>query len=304
MSSSSCPGTTNGGRSTVADDAVLFELRSQSGHEVISRGCDFASVFTDWRPGRESFVFFAPHDDDAAIGVALAIRQARRESIPVRIIVVTDGRNGYVTLRDRATIVERRVEETITSYAALGVPESDITFLNFPDGGLHSYFGRRLAVPGDPRDDHGYTGLESFFVRELRRRVDCGGALIGPSRIFVPSWADYHQDHVAVAREIPISLFHAMGGIWPEYGASIDRAPYLYWHCVYCGLPDGREPSIRITGGHKAFEDKMRAVEAYNSQGQIATIVSELRTGPPVEYLLEENFSLYKPGFYDYCFRG
>mgnify|MGYP006278792215 CR=1 FL=1 len=304
MSDLPCPGATHEAYSTIADDGVCFERRSQSGHEVVSRGDVFASVFTDWKPGRESFVFFAPHDDDAAISLALTIRQARRESIPVRVVVVTDGRNGYVTLRDRATIVERRAEETLASYAILGVSERDITFLHFPDGGLHGYFGRRVAAAGDPTDEHGYTGLENFFVRELRRRVDTAGASVAPTRVFVPSWADWHQDHVAVAREIPISLFHAIGGIWPECGASIERAPYLYWHCVYCRLPDEREPTIRIVGGQKAFEDKIRAVEAYNSQGQIAAIMNELRASPPVEYLLEESFSLYRPGVYDHCFRG
>jgi LmbE family N-acetylglucosaminyl deacetylase len=285
-----------------AGDGVFFQRKDTGERRISTAGGSFGDVFSDWQPGKESFLFFAPHDDDPAISVGLIIRQAKHEGIPVRIVVVTDGRNGYVTLRDRATIVERRVEETLASYAILGVPESEISFLNFPDGGLQNYMGRRVGEAGDPRDEQGYTGLENHFVRELRRRTIVNGQAVAPTRVFVPSAADYHQDHVAVAQEVPISLFHALGGVWPECGEKIERAPFLYWHCVYCKLPDNRTPNIRITGSKAAFQDKMRSVEAYNSQGQIASVMEELRKAPPVEYLLEESFSLYKPGVYDKYF--
>lgn len=282
--------------------SIEFEKRLENSTRLTARGTSFADVFSDWRPGQESFVFFAPHDDDAAISVGLLIAEARRQNIPVRIIVVTDGRNGYVSLRDRANIIERRAEETYASYAELGVSRTEIVFLNFPDGNLQNFYGRRVAHTGEPTDAHGFTGLENHFVRELRRRVKMNGFDVSPSRVFVPSAADYHQDHVAVAREVPISLFHAMGGIWPECGEKIERVPFLYWHCVYCKLPDNKEPNIRLVGSPAAFEQKMRAVEAYNSQGQIAAMMEGLRQAPPVEYLLEESFSLYHPGVYDYCF--
>jgi len=283
-------------------EGVYFEKRQEGSHVITSRGSSFGDVFSDWRPGRESLLFFSPHDDDSAISVGMLIEEARRQDIPVRIVVVTDGRNGYVALKDRATIVERRAEETRASYTALGVPESDIVFLNFPDGGLQNLFGRRIAERGEPADEHGFTGLENHFVRELRRAVKINGAAVTPTRIFVPSPADYHLDHVAVAKEVPISLFHALGGIWPECGEKIERVPFLYWHCVYCKLPDNKEPNIRIMGSSAALDKKVKAVEAYNSQGQIAGMLEELRRAPPVEYLLEESFSLYQPGVYDHCF--
>jgi LmbE family N-acetylglucosaminyl deacetylase len=128
------------------------------------------------------------------------------------------------------------------------------------------------------------------------------GDPVAPTRVFVPSAADYHQDHVAVAREIPISIFHAIGGIWPECGEKIDRAPCLYWHCVYCKFADSHEPNIRVVGDAQALAVKIASVEAYNSQGQIAPMLDELRRSPPVEYLLEESFSLFQPGVYDHCF--
>jgi LmbE family N-acetylglucosaminyl deacetylase len=282
---------------------TIFERRSADSHSLTTSE-SFAEIFTDWKPGRESFLFFAPHDDDSAISVGLLIREARRNSIPVRIVVVTDGRNGYVALKDRETIVERRRAETLQSYALLGVPESEIVFLNFPDGDLQNYFGRRRAVAGDPADEHGYTGLENHFVRELRRRTLINGSAITPTRVFVPSLADYHQDHVAVAREVPICLFHALGGIWPECGDALSVAPMLYWHCVYCRFPDNQEPNIRIKGSPEAFAAKLKSIEAYNSQGQIAGMVEGLRKAPPVEYLLEETFSLFQAGSYDHCFKS
>ena len=281
-----------------------FQRRSEDGTSIAAQGSRFADVFTDWCPGKESFVFFAPHDDDSAISLGLVIREARAQGIPVRIVVVTDGRNGYVQLGDKAGIVGRRVEETYASYQLLGVDRTDISFLNFPDGDLQNYFGRRVARTGDPADKHGFTGLENHFVSELRHRVRVGESLIAPTRVFVPSPADYHQDHVAVAREIPISLYHAIGGIWPECGVKLEKVPYLYWHCVYCKFADGREPNIRIVGDSASFATKIKAIQEYNSQGQIAPLIDHLRVAPPVEYLLEESFSLFQPGVYDHCFKG
>lgn len=281
--------------------AVHFERNRDS--QIVARGESFADVFTAWKPGRESFVFFAPHDDDSAISLGIVIRAARAQGIPVRVVVVTDGRNGYVSLGDRDSIVDRRVQETYASYQLLGVDTKDIIFLNFPDGNLQNYYGRRVANPGDPSDQHGFTGLENHFVRELRHRVSINGAKVAPTRIFVPSAADYHQDHVAVAQEIPISLYHAIGGIWPECGEKLEKPPYLYWHCVYCKLADAHEPNIRIVGDAEALEVKLKSIAEYDSQGQIAPLIDQLKVAPPVEYLREESFELFVPGVYDHCFR-
>jgi hypothetical protein len=48
----------------------------------------------------------------------------------------------------------------------------------------------------------------------------------------------------------------------------------------------------------------MRSIEAYNSQGQIASIIGQLRESPSVEYLYEETFRLFKPGMYDHHFEA
>lgn len=262
----------------------------------------FHELFSDWKPGLESFLFFCPHDDDAAISLGMTIVEARNAGVPVTLAVVSDGRNGYVRAKDRAGIVKKRRNETVESCRILGVPEENIHFLDFPDCSLSSFIGRRRAQKGEPADKQGFTGLENHFVTELRRKLQIGRKLVAPTRIFVPSPADYHQDHVAVARSVPISIFHAMGGIWPECGEVPERMPYLYWHCVYCALPDERVPNIRIEASPDVFDKKIKSVEAYNSQGQIASLIKNLKENTRVEYLLEEEFRLYKPGMYDRFF--
>ena len=289
------------GNIAMTTSAVRFERNK--GSKIVAQGYSFSDVFTGWSEGHESFVFFAPHDDDSVISLGMVIRAACAQNIPVRVVVVTDGRNGYVSLGDRDSIVERRVQETYASYQLLGVAPKDIVFLNFPDGNLQNYYGRRLANLGDPTDDHGFTGLENHFVRELRHRVTIHRDAVAPTRIFVPSSADYHQDHVAVAQEIPISLYHAIGGIWPECGEKLEKPPYLYWHCVYCKFSDAHEPNIRVVGDSSALGVKLHAIAEYNSQGQIAPLIDQLKIAPPVEYLLEECFELFVPGVYDCCFR-
>ena len=146
-------------------------------------GQKLGDVSRHWRGKDERFLMVSPHDDDAVLGAGLLIQLAKREHVPVHIMIVTDGSMGYCSMEEKDTIAAIRREETFECYRSLGVPKKNIVWLGFPDCRLNSYRGRDLAGAGDPLDISGYVGLQrthlrTICVRYVRRRCSCQRATI------------------------------------------------------------------------------------------------------------------------------
>lgn len=187
--------------------------------------------------------------------------------------------------------------------------EPDIRRLEYPDCDLPNHAGRRRTAGGeagtvgaagsagaavdntDPRKGH--SGLQNSFTALLRD--------LRPTRVFVPTGADYHPDHQIVYRELLISLFHATGAIWPELGAPLASPPSLYEMAIYCDFP--APPTLQLEGSAEAFDTKLSAIAAFASQEQIAAIVEGVRGAGPFEYFREVPFSLYDSRHYAELFR-
>ena len=240
----------------------------------------------------QTWMFVSPHDDDLCIGAGLLMQAAVDAGADVQAVIVTDGCLGYCEASQQDDIVEVRKAETIRSFEVLGVQESHVTFLGFPDGGLTKYIGRRQAVEGEPQVA-GFTGLQNAFTHSLRE--------LRPSHIFVPTKMDLHPDHQITHNELMISLFHASGKIWPELGDPLD-VPQVHEMAVYCDFPS--DPHLEIIGGDGPFETKLASIAAYESQLQIAELVEQLRSAGPFEYIRDVNFQLYSPERYRSLFSG
>ena len=240
----------------------------------------------------QTWMFVSPHDDDLCIGAGLLMQAAVDAGADVQAVIVTDGCLGYCEASQQDDIVEVRKAETIRSFEVLGVQESYVTFLGFPDGGLTKYIGRRKAVEGEPQVA-GFTGLQNAFTHSLRE--------LRPSHIFVPTKMDLHPDHQITHNELMISLFHASGKIWPELGDPLD-VPQVHEMAVYCDFPS--DPHLEIIGGDGPFETKLASIAAYESQLQIAELVEQLRSAGPFEYIRDVNFQLYSPERYRSLFSG
>jgi len=234
----------------------------------------------------QTWMFVSPHDDDLCIGAGLLMQAAVDAGADVQAVIVTDGCLGYCEASQQDDIVEVRKAETIRSFEILGVQESHVTFLGFPDGGLTKYIGRRQAVEGEPRVS-GFTGLQNAFTHSLRE--------LRPSHVFVPTKMDLHPDHQITHNELMISLFHASGKIWPELGDPLD-VPQVHEMAVYCDFPS--DPHLEVIGGDGPFETKLASIAAYESQLQIAELVEQLRSAGPFEYIRDVNFKLYSPERY------
>lgn len=232
------------------------------------------------------WLFVAPHDDDLCIGAGLLMQAAVLAGVEVQCLIVTDGCLGYCRPEQADSIVEIRRNETLRSFEMLGISESQVTFLGFPDGGLTRFIGRRTAEAAEPAVG-GYTGLQNSFTHSLRE--------LRPTRVFVPTSADLHPDHQITNNELMISLFHASGKIWPELGDPLS-VPHVHELAVYCDFPT--DPHLEVSADAVAFEAKLKSLAAYESQLQIGDLVQQIRDDGPFEYIRDVEFQLYSPRRY------
>lgn len=239
-------------------------------------------------------VFFNPHDDDANIGASLMILLLKALGYRVVIVVLTDGSQGYTTLEDQIDIKDKRYDETLAAYSHLGIGEDDIIFLGYPDCNLWPYRGKRYLTRDEmsgrephPPTVYGSLGIQAHFTLHLRD--------LKPSLVFVPTWRDLHPDHEINYKELAISLFHAMGTIWPEFVKGEDEFPRVFVYPVYC-RPIPRGVSLESEGVLRIFEleacEAARALKAasigeFGSQGQIKALVSRVLSGRGIEHFLE-----------------
>ncbi len=251
-------------------------------------GSQLASVSRHWQGDEERFLMISPHDDDAVLGAGLLIQVAKRENVPVHILIVTDGSMGYCSLEEKETIADIRRNESYRCYQSLGVPRQNIVWLGFADCRINEFRGRTPAEPGGPLTIAGFTGLQNAFTHHLRQ--------IRPTQCFLPTANDLHPDHRIIHEEFLISLFHAAGNIWPELGEPLESVPYVHTFAVYCDF--AAPPTLRMRTPTSYLENKLNAIGAFRSQRQISSLIENVRHCGPEEYIRAIDFRLYHPADY------
>jgi len=251
-------------------------------------GSYLASVSRHWQGKKERFLMISPHDDDAVLGAGLLIQLAKRENVPVHILIVTDGRMGYCSADEKDSIADIRRNESFECYQSLGIPKKNIVWLGFPDCRLNNYRGRSPAELDDPLAIGGFTGLQNAFTYHLRK--------IKPTQCFLPTCNDLHPDHRIIYEEFLISLFHSAGNIWPELGKPLSNVPYVHTFAVYCDF--AAPPTLRMRTPKSYLENKLKAISAFRSQRQISSLIKNVRHCGPEEYIRAIDFKLYHPADY------
>ena len=269
---------------------VIFDRRTEQG--TIS-SADPAEVFSDWQGEKETWLFFAPHDDDIVIGVGLTFLAGVHLGVDVHAGIISNGRMGYCTPDQRDTIKQVRKEETRESFSFLGMPENNLYQFDYDDGDLTQQTGRRFADdPNDTRAIARAIGLQNTITWLLRK--------VRPTRVFMPNRLDLHPDHRAVNTELIISIFHAQGQIWPELGAPIPVIPKLYEYPTYNDFV--APPTMRVRVSDDLVEKRLAGIALYKSQLQIDMVVNELRKTGGSEYLLELSFEIFSAKKYESLF--
>jgi LmbE family N-acetylglucosaminyl deacetylase len=118
---------------------------------------------------------FSPHPDDGTIGVGGYIAQSIKNGADVRIVLVTNGNYHH-----QETI---RYTEFKKATAILGVPETSLVFLNFPDASL-----RKIN--------------QTILEAALRAQID----QFHPDIIIYPHPQDYNPDHAAIGKVVTAIL--------------------------------------------------------------------------------------------------
>jgi len=174
-----------------------------------------------------SIVVFSAHPDDAELACGGLLLLARRRG--VRAAVVDLSRGERATRGDPAT----RAREAAAAAEILGLAER--RNLGLPDGAIE--------------DDDEARGLVVDTIRELR-----------PVLIVAPDEDDFHPDHVAAWRLVRSAFWLApVGGYRPE------SRPHRPAGVLRAMAQRAFEPDI-VVDVSEVFEDKMRAIRAYESQ--------------------------------------
>lgn len=227
-----------------------------------------------------------PHDDDPIIGMAGLLQHVRRLNAVVYYVVAADGSKGFCDGDPEAPsgelrISENRKEETRRALRLLGWSEDEIEtnleFLDYPDTRLGNHAGVY-------KEGSSWRGLQYEFTRIIRQ--------CRPHMILLATETDLHPDHVDVARDLYISIFHSLGDIaWPGSGRKNDRMPVVVRYAVYCDFNGPATLVLRLPG--EDFEKKVSAVHAFQTQRQIDALVARVTRDGPYEAYQVEPFRFY-----------
>jgi LmbE family N-acetylglucosaminyl deacetylase len=135
-------------------------------------------------------LLIAPHPDDESLGCGVVLQRAVRASAAIQVVYVTDGENNpwphrlierkwRLDAEDRRRWGQTRRAEALAALNVLGVCPSDVRFLGLPD-----------------------QGLTNLLTRDCRFALERFAAIIrdwSPTHLLVPSVADTHPDHNALA---------------------------------------------------------------------------------------------------------
>jgi len=169
----------------------------------------------------------APHPDDETLACGGLIALARREGIPVKVIVVTNGESfSYAAHIHYKKVVlppsyyikfgEKRQNETLSAMEFLGVPKEDVTFLGYPDSDLCLLWEKYWEYNQLYTHTLLHTRFSPFQNIYHKNAPYCGRSLLEdlekiildykPTHIFIPSAEDAHPTHWAVNSFVNIAL--------------------------------------------------------------------------------------------------
>jgi len=206
-------------------------------------------------------LILAPHPDDEAIGTAGVMQRALKAGAKVKVVILTNGDNNelaFIVYEKRLTFKKGeflhmggvRKSETIKAMNSLGLSESDITFLGYPDYGTmeiltkywgkvkpyRSMFPRQIKVPYSDALSPNAPYVGESILNDLKTVLTD----FKPNKVFVSHPADSNRDHRALYLFLQIALMDLENSIKrPEI------VPYII-HVVRWPMPRGYHPELEL----------------------------------------------------------
>lgn len=195
-------------------------------------------------------LIFCSHPDDEVIGIGGTLCKLAIAGAAMRMVIFSDGAEGYTKLDEKNTIITTRVEETRNVCKILGIQE----YFN-----LHQ-LDWSLSVNND---------LYRAVIHHIRQ--------FQPNIIFTHGRADYN-DHIAVHDAVTEGWFHAgipcalsEGDVWP-------MAPLYEFEVIQAMA----KPSI-VVDITETYASKVKAMKHYASQTELVGGVFQMMEGRALE---------------------
>ena len=208
-------------------------------------GISLTSAAMDGLPefsGQTRLLVVAPHPDDETIATGLLIQRVRAAGGEVRILLLTAGDNNPWPQRwlerririgadDRRRWGQRRRGEMLRALQQLGLADSSLQSLGWPDMGLTELL---LQSP-------------EASVATLAAAIDA----FRPSLVLAPALSDHHPDHGSAHVLVRLAL-----------AGQADPAPLL----GYLVHGERGDESFEVAGSTLQLARKLAALEAHRSQ--------------------------------------
>ena len=197
---------------------------------------------------RSRVLLVAPHPDDESLACGVILQAAVRAGAAIRVVYATDGENNpwpqrfierkwRIKRADRLRWGKLRQREAEAALITLGLRAEDARFLGLPDQGLTDRLMR------DP------ASMLSSFARLIED--------FAPTDMFLPSIADAHPDHNALA----VTLLLSLRQLAP--GTRLESA----WQFVVHGKnPVFFAHAGPIEGTRSEIATKVRAIKCHQTQ--------------------------------------
>jgi len=208
----------------------------------------------------DRILILAPHPDDEVLGCAGIIQKASKMKLPLQIVFLTYGDNNewsFLLYRKRLVLNpkavrqmgEVRYREAIEACKSLGVSESQLKFLGYPDfRSLNIWYSNwnnrppaksmltkvnKVPYSSAFRPGAPYKGEE--IIKDLKKII----LQLKPTKIFLSHPADHNPDHRALYLFTNIALWDIESELKPEV------YPYLI-HYKKWPKPRGYSPALDL----------------------------------------------------------
>jgi LmbE family N-acetylglucosaminyl deacetylase len=198
---------------------------------------------------RKSAVIFSPHFDDETLGAGGTIIKKRAMGAEVHVVFMTDGSRSHRAM-DGKELSNLRKAEAMEAADQLGVPRSNVIFLDFPEQRLCEHVEDCISI-----------------VADLFARVEC-------DQVFIPSSLEplvWSSDHLVTTDVVQKALHKS--------GKNPELFEYLVWfwyHWPWVPLWRGNDARqiFRLSVANRFGFDSFRGV---NTAVSVADVTSRKR---------------------------